>query len=1452
MGVPKFYRWLSERYPKINQRYGVRPDPELSQKHFDRAPPSHPIFVPDILSETGLPPEIDRLYIDVNGILHGCSHNNNSEEEGSSDVSIDTICKNVCFYLDRIVKDVARPKELLYLAIDGVAPRAKLNQQRARRYRSGKEGEIERTVFDAHVQALEKERREQMELEQLELEHQQQQQYRNGQQEDDLAVLLQGDDDPPFKRGNNKSSSTSTSLPLKEVGLGRFTGKFETTEDVLDDDDDSGDERNKDTENATTTPSTQPPKKRFHSIAITPGTEFFQTCTKRIEEFLQDRLANDPDWQHLTVIFSNSNVPGEGEHKIMQFIREQRCLPDYDPNLRHCIMGQDGDLILLGLATHEPNLMLLREQVVFDKRALKRDALAQTMGLDLYLFNANFEFLHMNVLRDYLAYDLETILPNSRFDLERTIDDFVLLSMFVGNDFIPSVPVLDIADEAFDLLFYTYRALRKQWAKETPDNPYLTHAGEIVSGKRLEHFLSTVGAHEGKYYDYKMSVKDLDHERMLEIKYGRPQTPSDIVLERKEADDRKRYRELLMESSASSSSSTGQQQHPNFTPVLSAASKASRRPNSKSENDDDDIDDMDHEQQVRQLRELLQLSLTDNPESTTTDWIDDKDLKGRYYADKFGFSPFDADKHIALRKAYVEGLVWNLKYYTHGCVSFGYFYPYHYAPFMSDLVDMDNILAEISFDGKEGAPLQPFEQLLACLPPSYAMLLPKPYRKLMRTKTSPIADFYPKSFVIDMNGKRLPWEAVVLLPFIDSERLIAAANTISHEELSEEERERNQPGVTKVLYNSKHNKIGGTVDGVDETASTVTIIPFDASSWTYTETTKPILLPQVLKGTQVPLPGLPTLRDGTITGLWRKYIPLNVHGSRSRYKIACLEMQNALPEIIPLEAIAQQFIGTAVVIDYPHFVEALVTAVSDMSGSIRGKGTRLTPWTAQELADRKTRVKNVMASYVVGEKLVGTGGLALAAGRTAMEDLDVLMFVRPLKEIKTLPDGTIGKIYARFEVEVPLFVTSWSPTKPDPRLVDVPALLEKDPYNAAEFVVTHRLTGDVAGQGRRGVEKEKGGGKAFRFPAPRGLSQNNQKTSMSRSYYTDTNALSMPSLLHMESLMRPFHQAVCSQNQQPRAAVTSLSSRVGNHSFLPRWQPEIKRTTNVRRYAAPRTRLVATGLLVAGWLMSFAGAVSGGFTTTPHEVFDPTGGVFSSATNLDQNNVVVDHTSANLKKHDSTPPLLFEHGTTTLSFTFEHGVVVAVDSRASLGSFVGSKTVHKVLPIHSHMLATMAGGAADCSHWIRKIKAIAKLYELQNQGKRMSVTRASRLLANILYSLKQISLSVGTMVVGYDDGDKAKIYYVDNTGIRIEGDMFSVGSGSTFALGILDTEHRWNMTVEEAIRLGIKAIRHATFRDAASGGWINVYVITKEEGWKHVFAQDLASMRADEEKKLDA
>lgn len=202
----------------------------------------------------------------------------------------------------------------------------------------------------------------------------------------------------------------------------------------------------------------------------------------------------------------------------------------------------------------------------------------------------------------------------------------------------------------------------------------------------------------------------------------------------------------------------------------------------------------------------------------------------------------------------------------------------------------------------------------------------------------------------------------------------------------------------------------------------------------------------------------------------------------------------------------------------------------------------------------------------------------------------------------------------------------------------------------------------------------------------------------------------------------------------------------------------------------------------------------------------------------------------------TNPNIKHNHGTTTLGFKFKGGIIIAVDSRASMGSFIGSGTVKKVIEINPYLLGTMAGGAADCSFWERNLARQCRMFELRH-GERISVSAAAKLLANTMYSYRGYGLSCGTMIAGVDKRGP-QLFYVDNDGTRLEAEWgFSVGSGSTWAYGILDSKYKYDMEDKEAIELGRRAIFHATHRDAYSGGFINVYII-KEDGWKHISRED--------------
>lgn len=202
---------------------------------------------------------------------------------------------------------------------------------------------------------------------------------------------------------------------------------------------------------------------------------------------------------------------------------------------------------------------------------------------------------------------------------------------------------------------------------------------------------------------------------------------------------------------------------------------------------------------------------------------------------------------------------------------------------------------------------------------------------------------------------------------------------------------------------------------------------------------------------------------------------------------------------------------------------------------------------------------------------------------------------------------------------------------------------------------------------------------------------------------------------------------------------------------------------------------------------------------------------------------------------NSIPKFHVKKGTTTLGFQFQGGVVLAVDSRASTGQYIASQTVQKVLEINDYLLGTMAGGAADCQYWERVLGMECRLWELRN-GSRITVAAASKILANITYYYRDAGLSMGTMVAGWDRFGPA-LYYVDDQGTRIKHNIFSVGSGSIYAYGVLDSGYRFDLSVDEATELARRSIFHATYRDGGSGGFVSVYHIHKD-GWTKISRED--------------
>ena len=400
MGVPAFFRWIREKYSKC-----IAPciEEELpSDADFSSPNPN------------GL--EYDNLYLDMNGIIHPCARPEGAPPPESEAAMFAAISA----YIDRIVCAV-RPRKLLYMAIDGVAPRAKMNQQRSRRFKAAREV-AERAECEAELRAK-------------------------------FEARVGG----------------AAALPPRAA------------------------------------------KRAFDSNVITPGTRFMDRLARHLRYYVALRQATHPAWRALPVILSDAGVPGEGEHKIMEFVRQQRAQPGYNPGVRHIIHGLDADLIMLGLATHEACFSILREEVdppkggaqacflcgqaghrsdACEGKAAPRplhemdDAAPTASAASRSRAGKPLQFLHLWVMREYLDLEFRASLNVEGsgagggagggsssssalaqqplpfpYDLERAIDDFVFMCFFVGNDFLPHLPSLDIREGAIDLLLSLYFAL---------------------------------------------------------------------------------------------------------------------------------------------------------------------------------------------------------------------------------------------------------------------------------------------------------------------------------------------------------------------------------------------------------------------------------------------------------------------------------------------------------------------------------------------------------------------------------------------------------------------------------------------------------------------------------------------------------------------------------------------------------------------------------------------------------------------------------------------------------------------------------------------------------------------------------------------------------------------------------------------------------------------------------
>jgi len=568
MGVPKFFRWMSERYPAISQ----------------------------LIAENRIP-EFDCLYLDMNGIIHNCTHSDS--DSPTFRMTEDKMFIQIFNYIEHLFGKI-QPKKLFFMAIDGVAPRAKMNQQRARRFR---------TALDAEI-------------------------------------------------AKEKAERDGVDMPTEEA---------------------------------------------FDSNCITPGTEFMAKLTKQLKYFINKKISDDADWQGVEVVLSGHEVPGEGEHKVMEYIRLAKAQPDYDPNMRHCLYGLDADLIMLGLLSHDPHFCLLREEVTFGRQSQKKSK---------ELEHQNFYLMHLCIVREYLELEFQELKEPSAlsfpFDMERVIDDFILMAFFVGNDFLPNLPNLHINEGALALMFKMYKSVLPK------AGGYINELG-VINLERLALLLDELADVEYRFFEAENAdaswFKGKQMAKVDVMEKGNRKIPSTVTTTQKDI-----FKKVKKFVGRRLDDSTGQQASLDLESSLPARdrkfaqdladdlrlewktvedSEGNRHlrldfPGKLEGDDDDEVDE--EESQIALLRVLKRYDnakVVDITAGEVQQQMDQKyeqkfqGWKNKYYNEKFDWGLENEEEMRKLTENYVQGLQWVLFYYYRGVASWPWFYGFHYSPMIS-------------------------------------------------------------------------------------------------------------------------------------------------------------------------------------------------------------------------------------------------------------------------------------------------------------------------------------------------------------------------------------------------------------------------------------------------------------------------------------------------------------------------------------------------------------------------------------------------------------------------------------------------------------------------------------------------------------------------------------------------------------------------------------------------
>lgn len=328
---------------------------------------------------------VDNLYLDANSIIYDSLHKmESSDKQFTEEQLIMSVFNKICDYIKMI-----NPTQTCFIAFDGVAPLAKLKQQRNRRYKSFLEKNIYNKINDVN-------------------------------------------------------------------------------------------------------------KQRWDTCAITPGTPFMYKLNEMLKKAFETKRSN------IRITLSGSNVPGEGEHKIFEHIRNNA---DYHKDTNSIIYGLDADLIMLSL-NHlhiSENLFLSRETPHFINQI--DDELEPDK-----LYKLNIPELQ-NAICERLLHSSKQL---KRDNYVHVINDYIFLCFMLGNDFLPHFPSLNIRTNGIDILLDAYKKYI------SPIDGYLTN-GDVLNWKNIKRILKPLAENERGFI-----IEEYKHRNQMESRFLGNKTPEQL------------------------------------------------------------------------------------------------------------------------------------------------------------------------------------------------------------------------------------------------------------------------------------------------------------------------------------------------------------------------------------------------------------------------------------------------------------------------------------------------------------------------------------------------------------------------------------------------------------------------------------------------------------------------------------------------------------------------------------------------------------------------------------------------------------------------------------------------------------------------------------------------------------------------------------------------------------